>query len=132
MLKSEAIRKSCIVRFHHIQNFLMSSYWFILIKFNYIYSILCFRSTISWINTIKSRLILIFLILQISWSWHALFVRPPHLIAIIFLPVWATPAAANIFPMTLAPNVPNNLLRNPPFCFSDSFSIASQLFNAFH
>ena len=32
-------------------------------------------------------------------------------------PSLITPLSANIFPNRLAPNVPNNILRNPPFCF---------------
>ena len=31
------------------------------------------------------------------------------------------PSPANIFPNKLAPNVPNNILRNPPFCSFASF-----------
>ena len=36
-----------------------------------------------------------------------------------------TPLLENEFPSKLAPNVPNNILRNPPFYFFDSFSIVS-------
>ena len=32
-----------------------------------------------------------------------------------------TPLPVRRFPNKLAPNVPNNILRNPPFCFFISF-----------
>ena len=31
------------------------------------------------------------------------------------------PLPANIFPDKLVPNVPNNMLRDPPFCYLTSF-----------
>ena len=40
-------------------------------------------------------------------------------------PVLITPLPANIFPNILAANVPNNILRNPPFCAFASFLIVS-------
>ena len=48
--------------------------------------------------------------------WLTLAVPSPSLI---------TPLPANIFPNRLAPNVPNNILRNPPFCSLASFLIVS-------
>ena len=41
-------------------------------------------------------------------------------------PALITPLPANIFPNRLAPNVPNSILRNPPFCSFASFLIVSQ------
>ena len=35
----------------------------------------------------------------------------------VFSRVLITPLPANIFPNQLAPNVPNNITRNPLFCF---------------
>ena len=40
-------------------------------------------------------------------------------------PALITPLAASIFPNRLAPNVPNSILRNPPFCSFASFLIVS-------
>ena len=34
----------------------------------------------------------------------------------VLSPALITPLPANIFPNRLVPNVPNNILRNPPFC----------------
>ena len=42
----------------------------------------------------------------------------PGILAITSLPV-------NRFPTTRTFNVPNNALRNPPFCYSSSFLIVS-------
>ena len=36
-------------------------------------------------------------------------------------PALITPLPANIFSNRLPPNVPNNILRNPPFCSLASF-----------
>ena len=49
-------------------------------------------------------------------SWPAL--TMPSLTPILPLPV-------NRFPNILAPNVPNNILRNPRFCYFASFLIVS-------
>ena len=40
-------------------------------------------------------------------------------------PALITPLSANIFPKRLAPNVPNSIPRNPPFCSFASFLIVS-------
>ena len=36
-------------------------------------------------------------------------------------PAPITPLPANIFPIRLAPDIYNSILRNAPFCFLDSF-----------
>ena len=43
------------------------------------------------------------------------------LILAVSSPAVITPLPANIFPNRLAPNVPNNILRNPLFCSFASF-----------
>ena len=61
MFNSKAIKIDYIIIIK-IQSYLMCSYWFILIKIYFECPILYFRSIISWINTIKFRLILIILL----------------------------------------------------------------------
>ena len=43
----------------------------------------------------------------------------------VYSPALITPLSANIFPNKLVSNVPNNILRNPPFCPFASFLIVS-------
>ena len=98
----------------------MSPYWFILIKIYYIFPILYFKWIISWIKTIKFRFILIirsyFKICQRTRrnkkSWPVLIVISSALIV---------PLPADRFPNKLAPKVPNNILKNPPFYSFASF-----------
>ena len=45
-------------------------------------------------------------------SWHALIVPSAAFI---------TPLPVNRFPNKLAPNAPNSILGNPPFCYFASF-----------
>ena len=100
----------------------MSPYWFILIKIYYIFPILYFKWIISWIKTIKFRFILIirsyFKICQRTRrnkkSWPVLIVISSALIV---------PLPADRFPNKLAPKVPNNILKNPPFYSFASFLI---------
>ena len=49
----------------------------------------------------------------------------PEPALIIPSPALITPLPANIFPNKLAPSVPSNILRNPPFYFFASFLVVS-------
>ena len=44
-----------------------------------------------------------------------------HLIAVAPLSVWIKPLPDNIFPYTLAPEVPNSIPKKPPLCSFVSF-----------
>ena len=119
MLNSKIIKMN-YVNFIHMQSYSMSSYWFIRIKIHYIFPILYFKWIISWKKTIKFRFILIirsyFKICQRSRrnqkSWP---------VVIVISSVLIVPLPANRFPNKLAPKVPNNILKNPPFYSFASF-----------
>ena len=51
---------------------------------------------------------------------HEIFLDPKPAL-VIPSPVLFIPLPANIFPNMLAPNVPNNILRNPPIFYFTSF-----------
>ena len=102
----------------------MSSNIRILIKIYYISSIFNFiRQIISRINPIKSRFILIIHLYFKACCWmgwnQKYFLSQdfldPYLTLAVPSTAITTPLPANIFPKRLAPNVPNSILRNPPF-----------------
>ena len=71
-------------------------------------------------------------------SWPALIVPSPALI--VPSSALIVPLSVNRFPNKLAPNVPNKIMTNPPFCSFASFLIVSltrllsinQIFNYFN
>ena len=100
----------------------MIPYWLILIKIYNIFPILYFRYIISWINTVTFSFYNTFLFQSLLKDEAAFKILASPTCAftcsIVFLP-------ANRFPNKLAPNVPNNMLKNSPFCSFASFLIAS-------
>ena len=104
----------CNIIILYVESNPLSSNIRVLIKIYNICPILYVLQIISWINTIKSRFILIiFLYLKIWYMYINLFTDSIYSFTFSAL---FTPWPIKIFSNKLLTNVPKKILRNPPFC----------------